>query len=97
VLETELDQRALPPAPTLPAGLGRALLARALWAVLERQVPLVRLSTVAESPTLARDLYESVGFRVVAELPRCRKTPAEPRVWPGAVGEMKRCQRTISG
>jgi len=34
----------------------------------------VRLHTVAEFPTRARDLYASLGFRVLKESPRYRKS-----------------------
>ena len=56
-------------------GLARALLTRALWHLRERRVDVVRLNTVAEFRTRARDLYTSVGFRVVKEFPRYRKSP----------------------
>ncbi len=57
-------------------GLARALLTRALWDLRERSVDVVRLNTVAEFRTRARDLYHSVGFRVLKEFPRYRKSPA---------------------
>jgi len=57
-------------------GLARALLTRALWDLRERGVDVIRLNTVAEFRTRARDLYHSVGFRVLKEFPRYRKSPA---------------------
>jgi predicted N-acetyltransferase YhbS len=56
-------------------GLARALLTRALWDLRARGVQVIRLSTVAEFRTRARDLYTSVGFRVLNEHPRYRKSP----------------------
>ena len=56
-------------------GLARALLTRALWDLRGRGVEVVRLSTVAEFRTRARDLYQSVGFCLLKEFPRYRKTP----------------------
>jgi len=56
-------------------GLARALLTRALWDLRARGVDVVRLNTVAEFRTRARDLYTSVGFRLLKEFPRYRKTP----------------------
>ena len=56
-------------------GLARSLLTRALHNVRERGVEIIRLNTVAEFPTCARNLYHSVGFRVVKEFPRYRKSP----------------------
>lgn len=38
-----------------------------------RGVAVVRLGTVAEFPTRARDLYAALGFRVLRELRRYRK------------------------
>jgi mycothiol synthase len=57
-------------------GLARALLTRALWDLHERGVDVIRLNTVAEFRTRARDLYHGVGFRVLKEFPRYRKSPA---------------------
>ncbi len=54
-------------------GLARALLCRALRALQQRQVPVIRLHTVYEFRTRARDLYSSVGFRVLKTFPRYRK------------------------
>jgi mycothiol synthase len=54
-------------------GLGRALLSRALQTLRERGMDVIRLRTVAEFRTRARDLYGSVGFRVLKEFPRYRK------------------------
>lgn len=56
-------------------GLARALLTRALHAVRQRGVEAIRVNTVAEFPTCAKDLYRSVGFRLVKEFPRYRKSP----------------------
>jgi ribosomal protein S18 acetylase RimI-like enzyme len=56
-------------------GLARALLARALDELRARDVEVVRLHTMAEFPTQAVDLYRSLGFRVLKEFPRYRKTP----------------------
>jgi len=57
-------------------GLARALLTRALWGLRGRGIDVIRLNTVAEFRTRARDLYYSVGFRVLKEFPRYRKSPA---------------------
>jgi mycothiol synthase len=54
-------------------GLGRALLVRALHDLRRRNISIVRLHTVAEFPTQAWRLYESVGFRVLKRFPRYRK------------------------
>ena len=54
-------------------GLARALLTRALLDLRARGVAVVRLHTVAEFQTRARDLYEALGFRVLKEFPRYRK------------------------
>lgn len=56
-------------------GLARALLVRGLWDTRRRGVKVIRLNTVAEFPTRAYTLYESVGFRVLKKFPRYRKTP----------------------
>lgn len=58
-------------------GLARALLSRALHLVRERGASTVRLSTVAEFRTRAKDLYYSVGFRMLKEFPRYRKPFSE--------------------
>ena len=58
-------------------GLARALLSRALHLVRERGATTVRLSTVAEFRTRAKDLYYSVGFRMLKEFPRYRKPFSE--------------------
>jgi ribosomal protein S18 acetylase RimI-like enzyme len=58
-------------------GLARALLTRALRDLRSRGVTVVRLSTGAEFPTRARDLYTSLGFRIVKEFPGYRKSPAQ--------------------
>lgn len=57
-------------------GLARALLASALRSLRGRGVEVIRLRTVAEFRTRASDLYRSVGFRVLKEFPRYRKSPA---------------------
>lgn len=54
-------------------GLARALLVRGLLALRSEKVGVIRLLTVAEFPTRARDLYTSVGFRVVKIFVRYRK------------------------
>lgn len=54
-------------------GLARALLIRALHLLRERGAQVIRLGTVAEFRTRARDLYTGVGFRVLKEFPRYRK------------------------
>jgi mycothiol synthase len=59
-------------------GLARALLTRALWDLRARGVAAIRLNTVAEFRTRARDLYQSVGFRLLKEFPRYRKSPVQP-------------------
>jgi len=56
-------------------GLARALLTRAVWDLRARGVEVIRLNTVAEFRTRARDLYTSVGFRLLKEFPRYRKAP----------------------
>jgi mycothiol synthase len=56
-------------------GLARALLVRALRDLRSRGEGIIRLNTGAEFRTRARDLYTSVGFRVVKEFPRYRKSP----------------------
>jgi mycothiol synthase len=55
--------------------LARALLSRALQGLRARGLEVVRLHTVAEFRTRASDLYRSVGFRVLKEFPRYRKSP----------------------
>jgi len=54
-------------------GLARALLSDALCGLRDRGVDVIRLHTRADFPTRARDLYESLGFRVLKEFPRYRK------------------------
>lgn len=54
-------------------GLARGLLSRALHSVRERGIDVIRLRTVKDFRTRAKDLYHSVGFRVVKEFPRYRK------------------------
>jgi tRNA(Arg) A34 adenosine deaminase TadA len=55
-------------------GLARALLTRALWNLRQRGEQVIRLNTVAEFRTRAQDLYRSVGFRLLKEFPRYRKS-----------------------
>ena len=55
-------------------GLARGLLSRALHTLRERGTDVIRLHTVAEFRTRARDLYGSLGFRVLKEFPRYRKS-----------------------
>ena len=54
-------------------GLARALLAYGLRALQHRNVTTVRLHTVSEFPTQAKNLYGSVGFHVRKAFPRYRK------------------------
>jgi ribosomal protein S18 acetylase RimI-like enzyme len=54
-------------------GVARALLTRGLLALRQRGVEAIRLHTVAEFKTRARDLYQSLGFGVLKEFPRYRK------------------------
>jgi len=56
-------------------GVARGLLTRALWDLRERGLEVIRLNTVSEFRTRARDLYHSVGFRELKEFPRYRKSP----------------------
>jgi len=49
------------------------LLLRALHSLRARGIGVVRLHTRADFRTHARDLYHSVGFRVLKEFPRYRK------------------------
>jgi ribosomal protein S18 acetylase RimI-like enzyme len=60
-------------------GLARGLLAYGLRALQQRGVQTVRLHTVSEFPTQARNLYGSVGFRVRKEFPRYRKAAEAQR------------------
>ncbi len=55
-------------------GLARALLLRALHGLRGRGVGEMRLHTNDEFPTRAQDLYRSVGFRLLKEFPRYRKS-----------------------
>ncbi len=57
-------------------GIARSLMIHALSVLRARGFERIRLSTVAEFPTQARDLYTGVGFRVLKEFPRYRKPPA---------------------
>lgn len=56
-------------------GLARALLTRALHGLRARGVEEIRLRTTSEFRTRAKDLYSSVGLRVLKEYPRYRKLP----------------------
>ena len=68
-------------------GLGRALVSRAVDNLRGRGLDAIRLHTNSEFRTRAKDLYTSVGFRVLIEFPRYRKlfegnsliAPAAPR------------------
>lgn len=81
-------------------GLGRALLARALLVLRARGVDAIRLGTVSEFRTRARDLYRSVGFRVLKEFPRYRKpshveareTKSSEAAWGAGEAPQARCQ-----
>jgi len=55
-------------------GLGRALMSRAVHGLRARGVDVIRLHTNANFPTRAKDLYHSIGFRVLKEFPRYRKS-----------------------
>ncbi|MHB8132617.1 MAG: GNAT family N-acetyltransferase [Anaerolineaceae bacterium] len=57
-------------------GLARALLTRSLWDLRYRGIDVIRLNTVKEFPTRAYELYKSVGFRILKEFPRFRKSGA---------------------
>jgi len=57
-------------------GLARALLSRALRRLRGRGIDVIRIGTVSEFRTRARDLYSTVGFRVLKEFPRYRKPAA---------------------
>jgi ribosomal protein S18 acetylase RimI-like enzyme len=54
-------------------GLARALLSRALHVLRERGIEVIRIGTVSEFRTRAKDLYHSAGFRLLKEFPRYRK------------------------
>ena len=55
-------------------GLARVLLIRALQDVLERGEKLIWLDTFGEYQTRAMDLYKNLGFHVVKEFQRYRKS-----------------------
>ena len=55
-------------------GLARGLLSRALRSLRARGSDVIRIRTAADFRTRARDLYHSVGFRVLKEFPRYRKS-----------------------
>jgi mycothiol synthase len=57
-------------------GVGEALMGAGLGALAERGARTTRLTTIAESPYRSVALYERVGYRVVARLPRYRKSSA---------------------
>ena len=54
-------------------GLGRALVSHAVHILCARGMNVIRLHTNSDFRTRARDLYHSVGFRVLKEFPRYRK------------------------
>ena len=54
-------------------GLGRALVSRAVHGLRTRGIDVIRLHTNSDFRTRAKDLYHSVGFRVLIEFPRYRK------------------------
>ena len=54
-------------------GVARALLSAALLDLQARGVAVIRLHTVAEFPTQAHRLYNSLGFRTLKEFPRYRQ------------------------
>jgi len=54
-------------------GLAHGLLSRALHDLRGRGIDIIRIGTVAEFRTRARDLYYRAGFRVLKEFPRYRK------------------------
>ena len=54
-------------------GIARALLVEAIRELRRREIAVVRLHTVAEFPTRAVELYESLGFNRLKEFPRYRK------------------------
>ena len=58
-------------------GLGHALVSRAVHGLRAHGVDVIRLHTNANFPTRAKDLYQSVGFRVLKEFPRYRKSFSE--------------------
>jgi ribosomal protein S18 acetylase RimI-like enzyme len=64
-------------APYRRRGLARALIARALNALRDKGIGVVRLRTVYENPQQAWRVYESVGFRVLKRFPRYRKAIGE--------------------
>jgi ribosomal protein S18 acetylase RimI-like enzyme len=55
-------------------GLGRALVSRAVQGVRARGLDVIRLHTNSDFRTRAKDLYHCVGFRVLKEFPRYRKS-----------------------
>ena len=61
-------------------GLARGLLAYGLQTLQQKGVRTIRLHTVSEFPTQAKNLYGSVGFRVRKEVPRYRKPQATTHV-----------------
>lgn len=54
-------------------GIARALLVEAIRELRRREIAVVRLHTVAEFPTRAVELYQSLGFNTLKEFPRYRK------------------------
>lgn len=59
--------------PFRAQGLARALIVHATRALIERQPKHVRIFTDTDDPFGARNLYESVGFRVLTEYIRYQK------------------------
>jgi ribosomal protein S18 acetylase RimI-like enzyme len=55
-------------------GLARALLSRSVHELRARGVDVIRLCTDDDFRTRAKDLYRSIGFRVLKEFPRYRKS-----------------------
>lgn len=55
-------------------GLGRALVSHTVHSLRACGMDVIRLHTNANFRTRARDLYHSVGFRVLKEFPRYRKS-----------------------
>lgn len=58
-------------------GIGRALMLTSLRRLSERGVRSTAISTIAENPHHAVDLYRSVGYQVTRRQPRYRKPMAE--------------------
>lgn len=69
-------------APWRRRGLGQALVLESLRRFAVRDVTTARLQTIAESPHRSLQLYERLGYQVVARQPRYRK-PLEMSFRPG--------------